>query len=71
MGEHEFVSYLRENVAAVPTEEEFLAIKSGVMPFSIYGAGPVTHLVRAVPCSASASAVICTDQVTSGRVVID
>lgn len=71
MGEHKFVSNLRENVAAVPTEEEFLAIKSDVMPFSIYGAGPVTFVVCAVPCSASASAVICMDGITSGCVVIN
>lgn len=52
---------LSKHIAADSIEEEFLLIKSDVMPFSVYGAGAAAVVLGAFPLAVSAGAAVWMD----------
>lgn len=55
MIKHRPVLYLGEDVVTVTIKRELLLIKRDVMPFSIYGTGPITLKICTFPFSPCAS----------------
>lgn len=58
MTKYKHILYLSKGIFTVTIKRESLVIKGDVMPFSIYGAGPIAFFICTAPTSSLASTIM-------------